>query len=153
MVLRAEYDDSSASAAVRKLAGLADMGVCCWRKLANELALLEDGMEAIEVMDAVDVDVGKPILDWKLKSALGRSAAGWDGPDEEGPICSHGSEPSPPRPMVAFHSRFFPDGVVEGGGMLDRSSASEGSGSSKEEGGGRLRGCRGPRRRRLEGMP
>lgn len=63
MVLRAEYDDSSASAAVRKLEGLEDIGVCCWRKLAKELTLLEDGMLAIEATEFVEVLVGKPMLD------------------------------------------------------------------------------------------
>lgn len=63
-MLRAEYDaDSSASAAVQKLEGLADMGVCCWRKLANELALLEDGMDANDAIEVVEVLAGKPIPD------------------------------------------------------------------------------------------
>jgi hypothetical protein len=39
------------------------MGVGCCRKLANELALLEEGMDAMDAIEVVDVLCGMAIPD------------------------------------------------------------------------------------------
>ena len=116
------------------------------RKLAKELMLLEEGIDVMEAIEAVDVLVGKPVPERKLKSAVGSSLVCGRGPDDEGPICSQGSEPRPLRPMVEFHSRFFPVAVVDGGGIVevdDEASSTmtnEDEASSTDAGGARLRG-------------